>query len=236
MAELLTTTVNNSLQLPTGTTAERPPSPEDGYIRFNTDTDNVEYYVDGGWFSPPKYRPGLLFSWYDTQGLYDSVGHPANDSELDDFFNSFLSGVNFGDNGPWFGQINWGDGNQTGGGGLTGQKPSGVPSGGFAWQVQGYIYAPETGVYTFGVDSDDASDVFVNNSRVAFWYDGHGFSGSFSSGSGQNTGTISLTAGEYYPFRARFEEGGGGDGIQVGWQRPSESSITLIPGIYFFRE
>lgn len=37
------------LKLPSGTTAQRPLSPETSYIRFNTTNDKVEYYRDGGW-------------------------------------------------------------------------------------------------------------------------------------------------------------------------------------------
>ncbi len=38
----------------------------------------------------------------------------------------------------------------------------------------GIIQATSTGVYTFGVNSDDAGDLFVAGYRVADWYAGHG--------------------------------------------------------------
>ena len=85
--------------------------------------------------------------------------------------------------------------------------------------------APETGTYTFGVDSDDASDVLINGNMVASYYGGHGFSGGVSN----HTGTVSLTQGNQYDFAARFEEGGGGDGIAVAWQKPSDSSLSKFP-------
>lgn len=46
MATLLNTTINDTgfLQLPTGTTGQRPSSPVDGMVRFNTTLDIVEYY------------------------------------------------------------------------------------------------------------------------------------------------------------------------------------------------
>jgi len=37
------------LQLPKGTTLQRPSSPQNGYMRFNTDENNVEAYIDGEW-------------------------------------------------------------------------------------------------------------------------------------------------------------------------------------------
>ena len=37
-------TTGDSIQLPTGTTAEQPPFPVAGSIRFNTDNNNLEFY------------------------------------------------------------------------------------------------------------------------------------------------------------------------------------------------
>ena len=53
MAILKNTTVSDTgfLQLPVGTTAQRPANPEVGIMRFNTDEGYVEWYdvVFGGW-------------------------------------------------------------------------------------------------------------------------------------------------------------------------------------------
>lgn len=51
MATLKNLTINDSgyLQLPTGTTAQRPASPANGMVRFNTDTRCVETYSSAGW-------------------------------------------------------------------------------------------------------------------------------------------------------------------------------------------
>lgn len=55
MADLKNTTIDDSgfLQLPVGTTAERPASPETGQIRYNVDTKVVEQYDNnvGDWVS-----------------------------------------------------------------------------------------------------------------------------------------------------------------------------------------
>ena len=40
---------NTALQLPTGTTAQRPTSPSTGQWRFNTDNNKVEYWDGGAW-------------------------------------------------------------------------------------------------------------------------------------------------------------------------------------------
>jgi len=38
----------------------------------------------------------------------------------------------------------------------------------------GYLYMPDTGVYQFGVDGDDAVDVYIDDRLVTGWYGGHG--------------------------------------------------------------
>jgi hypothetical protein len=48
--------LTGGLRLPKGTTAQRPqlsqvrtPAGPDGFIRYNTDTESIEAYIDGGW-------------------------------------------------------------------------------------------------------------------------------------------------------------------------------------------
>lgn len=73
MANLKNTTINNTsaLQLPVGTTAQRPGSPENGYMRFNSSLNIVEYYSNGVWsFLPDIVKDGLV--------LYLDAGNPAS--------------------------------------------------------------------------------------------------------------------------------------------------------------
>ena len=42
-------TSTGALQLPSGTTAERPSSPANGYLRYNTTESSVEVYSNGAW-------------------------------------------------------------------------------------------------------------------------------------------------------------------------------------------
>ena len=62
MANLKSTTISDTgfLQLPTGTTAQRPASPTAGEIRFNTDTKVTEWYDDqlDSWF-PTGFVPPI---------------------------------------------------------------------------------------------------------------------------------------------------------------------------------
>jgi hypothetical protein len=166
----------------------------------------------------------LEYYWYDTQSLYNSVSHPNNASEFDRFFDTSESGVSFGGSGSWNSTIHWGNSNQNTELGSTNNKPSYLPGDGYSWKVEGYLVPPESGTYTIGVDGDDAIDVKIGDEFPATWYGGHGFDNNYG-----HNGTISLTGGESYTFRARMEEGGGGDGISVAWIRPSSSSYELIP-------
>jgi len=45
----VTFTNPGSIALPAGNTAQRPLSPTDGMIRYNTDTNELEAYINGGW-------------------------------------------------------------------------------------------------------------------------------------------------------------------------------------------
>jgi len=182
----------------------------DGSVVWNRITESLTYY------------------WYDTQSLYNSNSHPTSESQFDNFFDSSRGDVSFGGSGTWTNTIHWGDGGQNTGTGSVNSKPSYLPAEGYSWKVEGYIIPSESGTYSIGIDGDDAIDVFINNTNVANWYDGHGFDGNYG-----HNGNISLTANNKYSFKARMEEGGGGDGISVVWKTPSNSSWSQIPTSVF---
>jgi type IV pilus assembly protein PilY1 len=99
-----------------------------------------------------------------------------------------------------------------------------VPNSGehFATMVSGTFTPAETGEYRFTVEGDDAVDLFINGVLVAHHYGAHG-----TEALGTHTGTITLTAGQAYTFRARQQERGGGDGLRVFWRKPSQSGSSL---------
>lgn len=83
MATLKNTTVNDTgyLQIPVGTTAERPASPANGMMRLNTTSGNVEIYASGSWKNfntdplgsqnnPATSVTALKNSGQNTDGLY----------------------------------------------------------------------------------------------------------------------------------------------------------------------
>jgi PA14 domain/Bacterial lectin len=194
--------------------------------------------TSGMWNLNEQYSAQVAASKLDyIYYTHNQTTHPNTESEMTSYFTTY--GTQQG-TGTYNGIISWSDNHDvtSGAGGNTGVKPSYMNTNGIAWVTEGYILAPETGIYTFGVDSDDASDLFVNNVRVANFYGPHGFSANAWSGNPtypqQTTGSISLQANTFYSFKARMEEYNGGDGIQVGWKKPSDSSITLIPGSAFY--
>jgi hypothetical protein len=99
-----------------------------------------------------------------------------------------------------------------------------IPNGGdyFGTVVTGTFVPKETGTYTFGIASDDGSDLQINGVFVTNDYGGHGIPSLPG-----NTGTISLTAGVSYTLKARMQEYNGGEGLYVVWKRPSQSSYSL---------
>lgn len=88
MATLKNTSVTGNLQLPAGTTAQRPTNPPEGAMRFNTDLGYCEVYINRGWvdlqvgagalprnglqlelsYDDPSSWPGSGTTWFDTSG------------------------------------------------------------------------------------------------------------------------------------------------------------------------
>ena len=99
---------------------------------------------------------------------------------------------------------------------------TGVPNGAgyFGIKTYGYFVPKETGTYSFGVDGDDGVDVVINGNMVTSFYGPHGFGG-------LRYGTINLVAGQSYTFEARFQQVGGGWGLQVMWKRPSQTTWSI---------
>ncbi len=106
---------------------------------------------------------------------------------------------------------------------INNQTPySGFNGDGFTIVVSGYFIPKQTGIYTFSIEGDDAVDLFINDTNVVNHYGAHG-----SSAIGTHSGTISLVTGKKYMFRARMQEGAGGEVMQLFWKKPSEASGSV---------
>jgi len=84
----------------------------------------------------------------------------------------------------------------------------------FGYKFEFFFIPQETGTYRFGINSDDASDLFINGNVVSTYYGGHG-------ASAYQYGTINLIAGQRYSVVARMQEYGGGEAFFFHWSRPS---------------
>ena len=95
----------------------------------------------------------------------------------------------------------------------------------------GYLLADYTGTWTFTISSDDASYLWIGNTAVT----GYTTSNELASGSwqGPGTGTISLTAGEYYPIRLLYGNGPAGGDLNLTYAHTGQSVTSDFTGKLF---
>ncbi|RYY26224.1 MAG: hypothetical protein EOP41_04730, partial [Sphingobacteriaceae bacterium] len=105
-------------------------------------------------------------------------------------------------------------------------------------RVRGYVFAPQTGNYTFWLATDDAGELWLssddnpaNKTRIAS-VDGWTNYREFGKYASQKSVTITLSAGKKYYIEALQKEGGGGDNLSVQWQLPDGTTETPIAGIH----
>ena len=84
----------------------------------------------------------------------------------------------------------------------------------YAIKFEFWFIPTQTGSYSFGVNSDDASDLSIDGTIITTYYGGH-------ASSGYQYGSKSMVAGTRYKIVARYQEYGGGDALYVRWSRPS---------------
>lgn len=97
----------------------------------------------------------------------------------------------------------------------------------FAETFEGYLKVTTAGTHYFGLNSDDASDMYINGIRIAYWYGGHSHNGTTTTPGG-TTGNIYLKTG-YHKIFVRFQENGGGEALYSLWKEPGDSSWSEIP-------
>jgi hypothetical protein len=105
----------------------------------------------------------------------------------------------------------------------------------FSIQWIGYFKPTTTETYTFFTTSDDASYVWVGNNAIS------GFTTTNSTvnngglhGPTERSGSISLTAQQYYPIRIQFGEQGGGDVLTFNYSTPTITKTTNVTGLVFY--
>jgi len=83
----------------------------------------------------------------------------------------------------------------------------------FGYKFEFFFVPQQTGLYYFGINSDDASDLFVDGVSLVTYYGGHGAS------SWQVVGK-NMVAGQRYRMVYRGQEFGGGEAFYFMWYRP----------------
>ena len=105
----------------------------------------------------------------------------------------------------------------------------------FSCQWLGYFLPSTTETYTFFTSSDDASYVWVGSNAVSGFTTGNAtVNNGGLHGNQERSGTISLTAGVYYPIRIQFGELSGGDVLTFNYSTPTISKTTNVTGRVFY--
>jgi hypothetical protein len=95
----------------------------------------------------------------------------------------------------------------------------------------GYLLATYTGTWTFTITSDDASYLWIGSTAVTGYTTGNELAG--ASWSGPGTGTISLTAGEYYPIRVLYGNGPSGGNLTLTYAHTGQAATSDFTGKLF---
>ena len=85
-------------------------------------------------------------------------------------------------------------------------------------RFSGLINIPETGNWTFYLNTDDGSELWINGDSLIQNYGMHGMR--------EYSGSLNLTAG-YHDFRIEFFQGGGPHGLRFSWEGPNVSKTTI---------
>ena len=106
----------------------------------------------------------------------------------------------------------------------------------YGLRLRGKLRAPVSGDYRFFIASDNQGELYLGTDespftmrrlcRVDSWTDFR----SWEEDTMQASGVVTLVEGDEYYFEALMKEGGGGDHLSIGWIRPGETEIEVIPG------
>jgi hexosaminidase len=104
----------------------------------------------------------------------------------------------------------------TGSGRINGfDLPSGVPAENYGVVYTGFFKVPATGVYTWILNSDDGSRLFIGDTLLI---DNDGLHGAI-----EKSAKIALESG-FHPIRVAFFQAGGGSAFDVRWSGPGFSA------------
>ena len=96
----------------------------------------------------------------------------------------------------------------------------------FGYIYRGYILVPETGIYTFYLNSNDGSKLYLNGEELIDNDGGHS--------AVEKSGKIALKAGEH-SIEVRYFQMGGGKELQVSWQGPGFEKREITAEVLFHK-
>ena len=107
----------------------------------------------------------------------------------------------------------------------TGSPASGVAADGFSVRWNGQVQAQFSETYTLSTVSDDGVRLWVNGQLVIDNWSDHAPT--------ENSGSITLVAGQKYELKMEFYENGGGAVAKLSWASPS-TATQIIPTTQLF--
>ena len=99
-------------------------------------------------------------------------------------------------------------------------------------QIIGYLTAPESGNYRFGIACDDHAILYLgttdqrSSKREICNYNGSSGRWQLGANASQLSANIALEAGKRYYIEAVYRDGTGGDGVTIAWYTPSMAAAT----------
>ena len=185
---------------------------------FYSDTLKTQYNnQDSYWrFGGDNLQQGLRYEWYTQSYGADAI----NEGQMDNNFDDSIDAVNFKGRGVHKGPIHWHTS-------AYGEKPSYLRDELFSWKASGLLYVPESGYYGIGIDSDDASDLFINGDNKVSWYGGHGIE--YGDDRYNDHSNLVWLGKGLRNITVRKKDVSGTDGISVGWRKPGDDEFSTIP-------
>jgi len=113
------------------------------------------------------------------------------------------------------------------------QTPNAIFTGGneenYALVMKGFVTAPLDGNYVFQVHADDSAQLFLSTDGTKGNLQNIIYApGDCGACTPRNSGNVPLLAGKTYYFEASFQEGGGGDYLELRWTPPG-GVLDYIP-------
>ena len=115
------------------------------------------------------------------------------------------------------------------------EEPNTDDGSSFSMQWLGYFLPTTTETYTFFLNSDDASYLWIgSNALSGFTTANATINNGGAHGPVEVSGTAALTAGVYYPIRIQFGENGGGDVLSFNHSTATITKTTSVTGKVFY--